>query len=59
MGVLSQGKVGLQEAISTFEQAKKLDAENEKMPPRRDSQQFQMSMSQSMEVCAYAGETLW
>ncbi|KNC79652.1 serine/threonine-protein phosphatase 2B catalytic subunit alpha isoform [Sphaeroforma arctica JP610] len=44
VGVLSKGAEGIKKAISSFEQAKIADAENERMPPRRDS-----TINQSIE----------
>ena len=35
MGILSSGKTGIEQAITTFEEAKLLDKENEKRPPPR------------------------
>ena len=37
-GTLALGSEGIKQAISTFEQAKKADEENERLPPVRPGQ---------------------
>jgi len=49
-GVLSQGKVGLEAAIHSFVEAKRLDAKNEKMPPRKEEPDADLASAEALRL---------